>query len=84
MSQGVNTFEDPLKSILKPKKEERSKIEFEAAVTTTSNLMPLLSTIGFDGIAGFLIGFAIEKNNENTSCDTGVLFCRLMYLESQE
>jgi uncharacterized membrane protein (Fun14 family) len=55
-------------------------------ITTTAaiNLMPLLSTIGFGGIAGFLIGFAIKKVMKILAVVAGVFFAVLLYLESHE
>jgi uncharacterized membrane protein (Fun14 family) len=41
-------------------------------VETATSFMPLLSTIGFGGIVGFLIGFTLKR-----------FFVALMYLESQ-
>ena len=49
-----------------------------------SNIMPFVSTIGFGGIAGFLIGFALKRIMKILAVIAGVFFAALMYLESQE
>jgi uncharacterized membrane protein (Fun14 family) len=48
-----------------------------------SNIMPFVSTIGFGGIAGFLIGFTIKRIMKILAVIAGVFFAALMYLESQ-
>jgi uncharacterized membrane protein (Fun14 family) len=48
-----------------------------------SNIMPFVSTIGFGGIAGFLVGFALKRIMKILAVIAGVLFAALMYLESQ-
>jgi uncharacterized membrane protein (Fun14 family) len=45
--------------------------------------MPLLSTIGFGGIVGFLIGFTLKRIMKILAVIAGVFFAALMYLESQ-
>jgi uncharacterized membrane protein (Fun14 family) len=45
--------------------------------------MPLLSTIGFGGIAGFLVGFALKRIMKILAVIAGVFFAALLYLESQ-
>jgi uncharacterized membrane protein (Fun14 family) len=45
--------------------------------------MPFVSTIGFGGIAGFLIGFALKRIMKILAVIAGVFFAALMYLESQ-
>jgi uncharacterized membrane protein (Fun14 family) len=42
-----------------------------------------VSTIGFGGIAGFLIGFALKRIMKILAVIAGVFFAALMYLESQ-
>src|SRR2546423_2230768 len=48
-----------------------------------SNIMPFVSTIGFGGIVGFLIGFTIKRIMKILAIIAGVFFAALMYLESQ-
>jgi uncharacterized membrane protein (Fun14 family) len=48
-----------------------------------SNIMPFVSTIGFGGIAGFLIGFTIKRIMKILAVIAGVFFAALLYLESQ-
>jgi uncharacterized membrane protein (Fun14 family) len=48
-----------------------------------SSVMPLLSTMGFDGIAGFLLGFALKRIMKILAVIAGVFFAALLYLESQ-
>ena len=44
---------------------------------------PLLTSVGFSGLAGFLIGFAIKKVMKILAVGAGIFFAALMYLESQ-
>ena len=48
-----------------------------------SNIMPLVSTIGFGGIVGFLVGFALKRIMKILAVIAGVFFTALLYLESQ-
>ena len=48
-----------------------------------SSIMPFVSTIGFGGIAGFLVGFALKRIMKILAVIAGVFFAPLMYLESQ-
>ena len=48
-----------------------------------SSIMPFMSTIGFDGIAGFLVGFALKRIMKILAVIAGVFFAALLYLESQ-
>jgi uncharacterized membrane protein (Fun14 family) len=48
-----------------------------------NSIMPFVSTIGFGGIAGFLIGFALKRIMKILAVIAGVFFAALMYLESQ-
>jgi uncharacterized membrane protein (Fun14 family) len=48
-----------------------------------SNIMPFVSTVGFGGIAGFLVGFAIKRIMKILAVIAGVFFAALLYLESQ-
>jgi uncharacterized membrane protein (Fun14 family) len=52
-------------------------------VETATSFMPLLSTIGFGGIVGFLIGFTLKRIMKILAVIAGVFFAALMYLESQ-
>jgi uncharacterized membrane protein (Fun14 family) len=52
-------------------------------VETATSFMPLLSTIGFGGIAGFLLGFALKRIMKILAVIAGVFFAALLYLESQ-
>ena len=45
--------------------------------------MPFISTIGFGGISGFLIGFALKRIMKILAVIAGVFFAALLYLESQ-
>jgi uncharacterized membrane protein (Fun14 family) len=45
--------------------------------------MLFVSTIGFGGIAGFLIEFALKRIMKILAVVAGVFFAALMYLESQ-
>jgi uncharacterized membrane protein (Fun14 family) len=48
-----------------------------------SSVMPFVSTIGFGGIVGFLIGFTIKRIMKILAVIAGVFFAALLYLESQ-
>ena len=48
-----------------------------------SNIMPFVSTIGFGGIVGFLVGFALKWIMKILAVIAGVFFAALLYLESQ-
>jgi uncharacterized membrane protein (Fun14 family) len=45
--------------------------------------MPFVSTIGFGGIAGFLLGFALKRIMKILAVIAGVFFAAILYLESQ-
>jgi uncharacterized membrane protein (Fun14 family) len=49
------------------------------AVTTS----PLLTSVGFSGLTGFLIGYAVKKIMKILAVGAGIFFAALMYLESQ-
>ena len=53
------------------------------AAASASNFSPLLTSVGFGGLAGFLIGFAIKKVFKILAIVAGVFFAMLMYLEQQ-
>jgi uncharacterized membrane protein (Fun14 family) len=48
-----------------------------------SNILPFVSTIGFGGIAGFLLGFTIKRIMKILAVIAGVFFAALLYVESQ-
>jgi uncharacterized membrane protein (Fun14 family) len=48
-----------------------------------SSIVPFVSTIGFGGIAGFLVGFALKRIMKILAVIAGVFFAALLYLESQ-
>jgi uncharacterized membrane protein (Fun14 family) len=48
-----------------------------------SSVMPFVSTVGFGGIVGFLIGFTIKRIMKILAVIAGVFFAALLYLESQ-
>jgi uncharacterized membrane protein (Fun14 family) len=48
-----------------------------------SNIMPFVSTIGFGGIVGFLLGFMLKRIMKILAVIAGVFFAALLYLESQ-
>ena len=52
-------------------------------IVAANNFSPFLTTVGFGGIAGFLIGFAIKKIMKILAVGVGIFFAALMYLESQ-
>src|SRR4026207_2494046 len=45
--------------------------------------MPFVSTVGFGGIVGFLIGFMLKRIMKILAVIAGVFFAALLYLESQ-
>lgn len=49
----------------------------------TTSITPLLGTVGFGGVAGFLVGFALKKIIKILSIIAGVFFAAVMYLQSQ-
>jgi len=52
-------------------------------VTAATNFSPLLTTVGFGGIVGFLIGFVIKKLFKILAIIAGVFFAVMIYLEQQ-
>jgi uncharacterized membrane protein (Fun14 family) len=54
-----------------------------AAAASATNFSPLLTTVGFGGLAGFLIGFVIKKLFKILAIIAGIFFALLMYLEQQ-
>ena len=56
-------------------------IENIAAVT--NSFSPLLTGIGFSGLTGFLIGYAIKHVLKILAIGAGILFAALMYFQQQ-
>jgi uncharacterized membrane protein (Fun14 family) len=54
-----------------------------AAAASATNFSPLLTSVGFGGLAGFLIGFVIKKLFKLLAIIAGVFFAVLIYLEQQ-
>ena len=52
-------------------------------VENATNFMPLLTTVGFGGIAGFLVGIAIRYIIKIIAVIAGLFLAALMYLQSQ-
>jgi uncharacterized membrane protein (Fun14 family) len=52
-------------------------------VNAANTFSPLLTTVRFGGMIGFLIGFAIKKIMKILAVGAGIFFTALMYLESQ-
>ena len=48
-----------------------------------SSIVPLLTSIGFGGIVGFLVGMAIKYVIKILAVIAGLILAALMYLESQ-
>jgi uncharacterized membrane protein (Fun14 family) len=55
----------------------------DAAAAAATNFSPLLTTVGFGGLAGFLIGFLIKKLFKILAIIAGIFLAALMYLEQQ-
>ena len=45
---------------------------------------PLLTSVGFNGLIGFLIGYAIKHVINILAVGAGILFAALMYLDNRE
>ena len=54
-----------------------------AAAASATNFSPLLTSVGFGGLAGFLIGFVIKKLFKILAIIAGVFFAVLIYLKQQ-
>jgi uncharacterized membrane protein (Fun14 family) len=76
-SPAANSSVEQLKVTLE---EDESKWQLIVLLQQTS---PLLTSIGFSGLTGFLIGFAIKKVLKVLAVGAGIFFAVLMYLESQ-
>ena len=50
---------------------------------TTNSFTPLLTSVGFGGIAGFLIGLAMRYIIKILAIVAGIFFAALAYLQSQ-
>jgi uncharacterized membrane protein (Fun14 family) len=50
-------------------------------IAATSN--PLLTSVGFSGLTGFLIGYAIKHVMKILAVGVGIIFVALMYFEQQ-
>src|SRR6187200_1223745 len=48
-----------------------------------TSIMPFVSTIGFGGIVGFLVGFILKRIMKILAVIAGVFLAALLYLESQ-
>jgi uncharacterized membrane protein (Fun14 family) len=68
-----------IENYLKSKGSE-SKVAIDVGANTFS---PFLTTVGFGGMVGFLIGFAIKEIMKILAVGAGIFFTALMYLESQ-
>jgi uncharacterized membrane protein (Fun14 family) len=92
---GAGIFDDAIESCLGGNNKDIDSIDNKATTSVKklggnkkmsgieSNIMPFVSTIGFGGIAGFLIGFALKRIMKILAVIAGVFFAALMYLESQ-
>jgi uncharacterized membrane protein (Fun14 family) len=49
----------------------------------STSITPLLGTVGFGGIAGFLVRFALKKIMKILAIIAGVFFAAVMFLQSQ-
>ena len=49
-----------------------------------NSVMPFVSTVGFGGIVGFLIGFTIKRIMKILAVIAGVFFAALLYLAYSE
>jgi uncharacterized membrane protein (Fun14 family) len=54
-----------------------------AAAASATNFSPLLTTVGFGRLIGFLIGFVIKKLFKILAIIAGIFLAALMYLEQQ-
>ena len=55
----------------------------DSAVASVSSFSPLLTTVGFGGVAGFCLGFIIKKLMKILAVIAGVFLAALMYLSQQ-
>jgi uncharacterized membrane protein (Fun14 family) len=54
-----------------------------AVDSTAAATSPFLTSVGFSGLTGFVIGFAVKKVLKVLAVGAGIFFAALMYLESQ-
>jgi uncharacterized membrane protein (Fun14 family) len=54
-----------------------------AVTENTTNFMPLLTTVGFGGLLGYLMGIAIRYIVKILAVISGLFLAALMYLQSQ-
>jgi uncharacterized membrane protein (Fun14 family) len=76
----ASTLEEPLKVTWK---EDEAKVAIENIAAATNSFSPLLTSIGFSGLIGFLVGIAIKQVMKILAVGAGIFFAALMYLESQ-
>jgi uncharacterized membrane protein (Fun14 family) len=58
-------------------------VAIDNIAAAANNFSPLLTTVGFGVLIGFLIGFAIKKVMKILAIGAGIFFAALMFLESQ-
>jgi uncharacterized membrane protein (Fun14 family) len=58
-------------------------VAIDSIAAATNSFSPLITSVGFSGVAGFLVGFAIKKVMKILAVGAGIFFAALMYLESQ-
>jgi uncharacterized membrane protein (Fun14 family) len=58
-------------------------VAIDNIITAATNFSPLLTTVGFGGLVGFLLGFVMKKLFKILAIIAGVFFAVLMYLEQQ-
>jgi uncharacterized membrane protein (Fun14 family) len=58
-------------------------VAIDNIAAATNNFSPLLTTVGFGGLVGFLVGFVIKKLFKILAMIAGAFFAALMYLEQQ-
>ena len=61
----------------------KRKVAIENIAAATNTFSPLLTTVGFGGIVGFLTGFMIKKLFKILAIIAGVFFAVMIYLEQQ-
>jgi uncharacterized membrane protein (Fun14 family) len=58
-------------------------VAIENIAAVTNGFSPFLTTFGFGGLVGFLIGFVIKKIFKILAVVAGIFLAALMYLEQQ-
>ena len=61
----------------------KRKVAIDNIAAATNSFSPFLTTVGFGGLVGYLIGFFIKKLFKILALIAGVFFAALMYLEQQ-